>query len=86
MTARRAAQSVATQPIPVAVVRYFRAQFRTVARCNHCGWMQRAATLAEARIHVRHHPTHLVRMERIEVTEVWAETRSGEVLTEDRHA
>lgn len=85
MTAARNAESVAAQPIPVALVKYFRAELRPVAQCYQCDWQQMGATLAEARIHVRHHPTHSVAIRRVATTAVWAEDRDGNVLTEDRH-
>lgn len=81
MTAKRVTQ----QPIPVAVVKHFRHARSPVARCEHCGWEQVEASLAEMRIHVRHHPAHSVVRLAVETLAVWAETRDGQVMTEDRH-
>lgn len=63
--------------VPGVIVKHFRSDSQPTAVCQQCTWSQVQASLAEMRIHVRHHPTHEVIRTEATIVKVWAEDRNG---------
>lgn len=65
--------------IPKPVVKWWRATMRPLLRCETCGLKTVPGDLALARLHVKTYPSHIVKLEQVNVTEVYAETTDGEL-------
>lgn len=77
MTRDRSDDTVELPRVPAVVVKHFRSDSRPTAVCAHCGWSQIEASLGEMRMHVRHHPSHVVTRTDAAIIRVWAEDRNG---------